>query len=438
MSTTKDNYNNILHATIPLPLGEGSGVGQAPSPWGRAGVGLEGLFPILSTTINGFPLVYLDNGATTQKPQSVIDAVAHYYAAENSNVHRGVHTLSQRATDAFEAVRKKVQRFINAAHEHEIIYTKGATESINLVAASFGRKFLQPGDSVLISAMEHHANIVPWQLICEERGAQLKVIPITETGDLDLNAFDSLLDDTVKLLAVTYVSNALGTVNPVQDIIRQAHAKNIPVLIDATQAVQHIGVDVQALDADFLVFSGHKMYGPTGVGILYGKEKFLNDMPPYQSGGEMIKTVTFEKTTFNELPFKFETGTPNIAGVIGLGAAIDFINRTGIDNIRQHEEQLLAYAEAQLQTVPGFRFIGTPRHRAAAISFLLEGAHPFDVGELLDQQGIAVRTGHHCCQPLMNCFGIPGTARASFAVYNTKEDVDRLVAGLKKAAMMLG
>jgi len=400
--------------------------------------GLRGEFPILNTIINGSPLVYLDNGATTQKPQSVIDAVAHYYAAENSNVHRGVHTLSQRATDAFEAVRKKVQRFINAAHEHEIIYTKGATESINLVAASFGRKFLQPGDSVLISAMEHHANIVPWQLICEERGANLKVVPITETGDLDMQALASLLDETVKLVAITYVSNALGTVNPVADLIRAAHAKNIPVLIDATQAVQHIGVDVQALDADFLVFSGHKMYGPTGVGILYGKEKFLNDMPPYQSGGEMIKTVTFEKTTFNELPFKFETGTPHIAGVIGLGAAIDFINRTGIDNIRQHEEQLLAYAEAQLQTVPGFRFIGTPRHRAAAISFLLEGAHPFDVGELLDQQGIAVRTGHHCCQPLMNCFGIPGTARASFAVYNTKEDVDKLVAGLKKAAMMLG
>lgn len=433
MNTTTDNYNNTLHATPSLSSGEGPEVRHS-----SVGQDLRDEFPILHTVINGQPLVYLDNGATTQKPQSVIDAVTHYYAAENSNVHRGVHTLSQRATDAFEAVRKKVQRFINAAHEHEIIYTKGATESINLVAASFGRTFLQPGDSILISAMEHHANIVPWQLICEERGAQLKVVPITATGDLDMAAFEGLLDDTVKLVSVTYVSNALGTVNPVRDIIQQAHAQNIPVLIDAAQAVQHIGIDVQELDADFLAFSGHKMYGPTGVGILYGKEKFLNDMPPYQSGGEMIKTVTFEKTTFNELPFKFETGTPHIAGVIGLGAAIDFINRTGIDNIRQHEEQLLAYAEAQLQTVPGFRFIGTPRHRAAAISFLLEGAHPFDVGELLDQQGIAVRTGHHCCQPLMGCLGIPGTVRASFALYNTKEEVDKLVAGLKKAAMMLG
>lgn len=400
--------------------------------------GLRDEFPILNTVINGQPLVYLDNGATTQKPQSVIDAVTHYYAAENSNVHRGVHTLSQRATDAFEAVRKKVQTFINARHEHEIIYTSGTTGSINLVAASFGRKFLQSGDSILISAIEHHANIVPWQLICEERGAQLKVIPITATGDLDMAAFEGLLDETVKLVSVTYVSNALGTVNPVRDIIQQAHAQNIPVLIDAAQAVQHIGIDVQELDADFLVFSGHKMYGPTGVGILYGKEKWLNAMPPYQSGGEMIKTVTFEKTEFNELPFKFETGTPNIAGVIGLGAAIDFLNRVGLDNIRQHEAALLAYAEEQLKTVPGFRFIGTPRHRAAVISFLLAGAHPFDVGELLDQQGIAVRTGHHCCQPLMNCFGIPGTVRASFALYNTKEEVDKLVAGLKKAAMMLG
>lgn len=400
--------------------------------------GLRDEFPILNTVINGQPLVYLDNGATTQKPQSVIDAVTHYYAAENSNVHRGVHTLSQRATDAFEAVRKKVQRFINAAHEHEIIYTSGTTGSINLVAASFGRKFLQPGDSILISAIEHHANIVPWQLICEERGATLKVIPITATGDLDMAAFEGLLDETVKLVSVTYVSNALGTVNPVRDIIQQAHAKDIPVLIDAAQAVQHIGIDVQELDADFLVFSGHKMYGPTGVGILYGKEKWLNAMPPYQSGGEMIKTVTFEKTTFNELPFKFETGTPHIAGVIGLGAAIDFLNRVGLNAIRQHEAALIQYAEAQLQTVPGFQFIGTPRHRAAVISFLLAGAHPFDVGELLDQQGIAVRTGHHCCQPLMNCLGIPGTVRASFAVYNTKEEVDKLVAGLKKAAMMLG
>lgn len=405
---------------------------------GAAGEALQGEFPILNTVINGQPLVYLDNGATTQKPQSVIDAVTHYYAAENSNVHRGVHTLSQRATDAFEAVRKKVQRFINAAHEHEIIYTSGTTGSINLVAASFGRKFLQPGDSILISAIEHHANIVPWQLICEERGATLKVIPITATGDLDMAAFEGLLDETVKLVSVTYVSNALGTVNPVRDIIQQAHARDIPVLIDAAQAVQHIGIDMQELDADFLVFSGHKMYGPTGVGILYGKEKWLNAMPPYQSGGEMIKTVTFEKTTFNELPFKFETGTPHIAGVIGLGAAIDFLNRVGLDAIRQHEAALIQYAEAQLQTVPGFQFIGTPRHRAAVISFLLAGAHPFDVGELLDQQGIAVRTGHHCCQPLMNCFGIPGTVRASFAVYNTKEEVDKLVAGLKKAAMMLG
>lgn len=433
MNTTTDNYNNTLHATPSLSSGEGPEVRHS-----SVGQDLRDEFPILHTVINGQPLVYLDNGATTQKPQSVIDAVTHYYAAENSNVHRGVHTLSQRATDAFEAVRKKVQAFIHARHEHEIIYTSGTTGSINLVAASFGRTFLQPGDSILISAMEHHANIVPWQLICEERGAQLKVVPITATGDLDMAAFEGLLDDTVKLVSVTYVSNALGTVNPVRDIIQQAHAQNIPVLIDAAQAVQHIGIDVQELDADFLAFSGHKMYGPTGVGILYGKEKWLNAMPPYQSGGEMIKTVTFEKTEFNELPFKFETGTPHIAGVIGLGAAIDFINRVGLENIRQREEALIQYAEAQLQTVPGFRFIGTPERRAAVISFLLAGAHPFDVGELLDQQGIAVRTGHHCCQPLMGCLGIPGTVRASFALYNTKEEVDKLVAGLKKAAMMLG
>ena len=395
-------------------------------------------FPILQTSIYGQPLVYLDNAATTQKPNVVIKAIDDYYKEYNSNVHRGVHHLSQKATDAFEEVRRKVQAYINAVHEHEVIFTKGTTESINLVATCFGKRFVNKGDSIIISAMEHHSNIVPWQMMCEERGATLKVIPINEKGELLMNAFEEMLDETVRLVAVTFVSNALGTVNPVKEIIDKAHAKNIPVLLDVAQAIQHIGIDVQLLDADFLAFSGHKMYGPTGIGILYGKEKWLNEMPPYQGGGEMIKTVTFEKTTYNVLPFKFEAGTPNIADTIGLGAAVDFINKTGLDNIREREQQLFSYAVDGLQSIDELRFIGEAKERAAAISFQVGNYHPFDVGEILDKQGIAVRTGHHCTEPLMNFFKIPGTVRASFAFYNTTEEIDKLVKGLKKAAMLLG
>jgi len=394
-------------------------------------------FPILQTKVYGQPLVYLDNAATTQKPKIVLKAMDDYYKEYNSNVHRGVHYLSQKATDAFEVARRKVQAYINATNEHEVIFTKGTTESINLVASSFGRRFVKAGDSIIISAMEHHSNIVPWQLMCEERGATLKVIPINDKGELLMDRFEQMLDETVKLVAVTFVSNTLGTVNPVKEIIDKAHAQNIPVLIDAAQAIQHIGIDVQFLDVDFLAFSGHKMYGPTAVGILYGKEKWLNEMPPYQGGGEMIKTVSFEKSTYNVLPFKFEAGTPNVTEAIGLGAAIDFINATGLDYVREREQQLIRYAVNGLQTIDELRLIGEARERAASISFLVGNFHPFDVGELLDKQGIAVRTGHHCTEPLMNIFKIPGTVRASFAFYNTEEEVDKLVKGVKKAVMLL-
>lgn len=395
-------------------------------------------FPILHTTVHGHPLVYLDNGATTQKPLPVLEAMDEYYKVYNSNVHRGVHYLSQKATDAFEIVRRKVQTYINAEHEHEVIFTRGTTESINLVASSFGKRFIKPGDSIIISAMEHHSNIIPWQIMCEDRGATLKVIPISNKGELLMDQFDLLLDDTVKLVAVSFVSNALGTVNPVKEIIEKAHAKDIPVLLDAAQAIQHIGIDVQYLDVDFLAFSGHKMYAPTGVGVLYGKEKWLNEMPPYQGGGEMIKTVSFEKSTYNVLPHKFEAGTPNVTEVIGLGVAVDYINEIGLDAIREREHNLIDYALDGLKSIDGLRFIGEAKERAAAISFLIGDIHPFDVGEILDKQGIAVRTGHHCTQPLMDFFGIPGTVRASFAFYNTKEEVDKLVKGLKKAVMLLG
>jgi cysteine desulfurase/selenocysteine lyase len=394
-------------------------------------------FPILQTKIYGKPLVYLDNAATTQKPEMVLQAMDDYYKEYNSNVHRGVHHLSQKATDAFEVARRKVQTYINAKHEHEVIFTKGTTESINLVASSFGKRFVKAGDSILISAMEHHSNIVPWQLMCEEKGATLKVIPINDKGELLMDRFEEMLNETVKLVAVTFVSNTLGTVNPVKEIIDKAHAQNIPVLIDAAQAIQHIGIDVQFLDADFLAFSSHKMYGPTAAGVLYGKEKWLNEMPPYQGGGEMIKTVSFEKSTYNMLPFKFEAGTPNVTEVIGLGAAIDYINETGLDYIRDREQQLISYALNGLLSIDELRLIGEAKERAASISFLIGSIHPFDVGELLDKQGIAVRTGHHCTEPLMNIFKIPGTVRASFAFYNTEEEVDKLVKGVKKAAMLL-
>lgn len=399
---------------------------------------LRSEFPILHTKVYGQPLVYLDNAATTQKPKIVLKAMDEYYKEYNSNIHRGVHYLSQKATDAFEVARRKVQVYINAKHEHEVIFTKGTTESINLVASSFGKRFVKAGDSIIISAMEHHSNIIPWQLMCEERGAVLKVIPINDKGELLMEKFEELLDETVKLVAVSFVSNTLGTVNPVKQIIEKAHAQNIPVLLDAAQAIQHIGIDVQFLDVDFLAFSGHKMYGPTAVGVLYGKEKWLNEMPPYQGGGEMIKTVSFEKSTYNVLPYKFEAGTPNVTEVIGLGVAIDYINAIGLDFIREREQELIQYTMNGLRTIDELKFVGEAEERAASISFLVGNIHPFDVGELLDKQAIAVRTGHHCTEPLMNIFKIPGTVRASFAFYNTEEEVDKLVKGIKKAVMLLG
>jgi cysteine desulfurase/selenocysteine lyase len=395
-------------------------------------------FPLLQqASVYGIPLVYLDNAATTQKPQVVLDTLEQYYTGYNSNVHRGVHQLSQQATEAYEQARKTVAAYINAAHSKEIIFTKGTTDGINLVASSFGRKYLQAGDVVLISAMEHHSNIVPWQIICEEKGAELKVIPINERGELRMDAFSKLLDDKVKIVAVTYVSNTLGTVNPVREIIAQAHARNIPVLLDAAQGIQHIAIDVQELQPDFLAFSGHKIYGPTGIGVLYGKEEWLEKMPPYQGGGDMIKTVTFAKTIYNELPYKFEAGTPHISGAIGLEAALNYVKQIGIDKIAHWEEQLQEYALQQLQQVEGIRFIGQAAHRAASISFLVDEIHPYDLGELLDKQGVAVRTGHHCTEPLMDLFKIPGTVRASLSVYNTFEDIDKLVAAVNRGASML-
>ncbi|MBC8034054.1 MAG: cysteine desulfurase [Chitinophagaceae bacterium] len=394
-------------------------------------------FPLLEQSVNGKKLVYLDNAATTQKPKEVLEALNTYYEEYNSNVHRGVHLLSQKATDAYEAARTNVAAFINAKHSHEVIFTRGTTEGINLISNTFGRMFLQKGDSILITAMEHHSNIVPWQMICEERGATLKVLPIDDDGVLKMEELPALLDDKTKLFAFTYVSNSLGTVNDVHEIIAQAHGKNIPVLVDAAQAVQHMKVDVQHLDADFLVFSGHKIYGPTGIGVLYGKEQWLNVLPPWQGGGDMIKTVSFEKTVYNELPYKYEAGTPDVSGAIGLSAAITYLNGIGLEAIEESEHELIQYALEKLTAIEGLTFIGKAKDRAGAISFLLNGIHPFDVGELLDKQGIAVRTGHHCTQPLMDIFNIPGTVRASFAFYNTREDVDLLVAGVRKAAQML-
>lgn len=394
-------------------------------------------FPILDQQIYDQPLVYLDNAATTQKPRAVLESLEKYYTTINSNVHRGVHLLSQRATDAYEVSRKRVAKFIDAAHDHEVIFTKGTTEGINLVASCFGKAFLKQGDSVLISAMEHHSNIVPWQMICEEKGATLKVLPFDEKGELKMEELDGLLDDSVKIIAVTYVSNSLATVNPVREIIQKAHQKNIPVLLDAAQAVQHMPLSVQELDVDFLVFSGHKIYGPTGTGVLYGKEQWLNKLPPYQGGGDMIKTVTLEKTEYNELPFKFEAGTPDVSGAIALGEAIKYLDDIGVDRVHAAESGLMDYAMEELRKIEGLRFVGQAKERSGAISFLLGSAHPFDTGEILDKQGIAIRTGHHCCQPVMDIFGIPGTARASFAMYTTERDIDALVKGLNRAAKIL-
>ncbi len=394
-------------------------------------------FPILSREVNGKPLVYLDNGASSQKPKQVIDTISHYYEYENSNIHRGIHTLSQEATTAYEDSRTTVQQFINAKHSHEVIFTKGTTDGINLIASSFGRKFLEKGDEIIISTMEHHSNIVPWQMICEEKGAILKVIPINDKGEFLMEEFEQLLSKKTKLVTVTHVSNTLGTINPVKEIIEKTHQKGAFVLIDGAQAVPHKKVDVQELDCDFYVFSGHKMFGPTGVGILYGKENILNDIPPYQGGGDMIKEVTFEKTIYNCLPHKLEAGTPNIVGGIGLGAAINYMNTIGIDKIEVYESELLTYATEQIKKIEGERIIGEAENKASVLSFLVEGTHPSDIGMIIDKLGIAIRTGHHCTQPLMDRFGIPGTARASFAFYNTIEEIDIFISALKRAIKML-
>lgn len=394
-------------------------------------------FKILDQQIQNRPLVYFDNAATTQKPQVVIDALKDYYETINSNIHRGVHYLSQKATDQFEKARTTVQQFINAKHNHEIIFTRGTTESINLIASSFGKAFLTQGDEVIISEMEHHANIVPWQMICEERGATLKVIPFDDNGVLNLNVFESLFTTHTKIVAVTHISNVLGTINPIKKIIDFAHSKGVPVMIDGAQAVSHEKVDVQALDCDFYCFSGHKMYAPMGIGVMYGKEEWLNKMPPYQGGGEMISTVTFEKTTYNELPFKFEAGTPSVGDVIGLMKAIEYMQQIGIEKIAEMEHELFSYAFQKMQQIDGIKFYGIAPQKVAVISFNIGTHHPYDVGFLLDQMGIAVRTGHHCTQPIMQRFGIPGTVRASFALYNTKEEIDLFLDALHKVITML-
>ena len=394
-------------------------------------------FPILNEKIRGKQLVYLDNGASTQKPQVVIDAESYYYEHQYANIHRGVHYLSQVGTDLYENVRKQVQQFVNAKHEHEIIFTKGTTNAINLVAYTFGRKFINEGDEILITEMEHHSNIVPWQMLCEEKKCILKYIPLQADGSINLEDAEKLITPKTKLVSVVYVSNALGTINPIKELIAIAHKNGAKILIDAAQAIQHFTIDVQALDCDFFVFSGHKIYGPTGTGILYGKDDILNQMPPYEGGGDMIKTVSFSGTTFNDLPFKFEAGTPNIAGCIALGTAIKYVQDLGIDNIRAYETELLNYATEKLSAIEGLKIYGTAKHKSSVISFLLDGIHPYDVGVILDNQGIAIRTGHHCAQPVMDHYGIPGTCRASFAFYNTKEEVDVLVEGILKAKKML-
>lgn len=393
-------------------------------------------FPILSTKINGRPLVYFDNGATSQKPQVVIDAISKYYADYNSNIHRGVHTLSQVATDAYEASRLTIQKHLNAKHSHEVLFTSGTTQAINLVAHGFG-KLLKAGDQVMISALEHHSNIVPWQMLCEYSGATLVVIPMNQNGELIMSEFDSLLNDKVKIVAVNHISNALGTINPIKYIIRKAHEVGAAVLIDGAQAAPHLQPDVQELDCDFYTFSGHKTCGPTGVGVLYGKEEWLSKLPPYMGGGEMIKEVTFAKTTYAELPHKFEAGTPNIAGGIVLGTAIDYLHSVGFENIQKQEMHLLEYATEKLLQIEGLKIYGTAKEKTSVISFNIGTIHPYDIGTIIDKLGIAVRTGHHCTQPIMDFFEIPGTIRASFAFYNTTEEIDSLVEALKKAVKML-
>lgn len=393
-------------------------------------------FPTLQREVYGKPLIYFDNGATAQKPKSVINAIKNYYDNDNANIHRGVHYLSQEATDQYEKARKTIQQYINAELEEEVIFTKGTTDGINLVAFSLGET-LEKGDEILISAMEHHSNIVPWQMVCKRKGCTLKVIPINEKGELIMEAFDELLSDRTKLVAVTHISNTLGTINPVEEIIKKAHAKGAYVLLDGAQSIQHMKVDMQALDCDFYAFSGHKVFGPTGVGVLYGKKSILDQLPPYQGGGDMIAKVTFEKTTYNELPHKFEAGTPHISGGICLGKAFEYLADLDMDAIHQHEQELGRYAQEKLLQFEGMRIIGTAKNKTSVVSFIVDGIHPFDLGTLLDKQGIAVRTGHHCTQPLMDFFKIPGTVRASFAFYNTKEEIDTFIAAVERSINML-
>ena len=395
-------------------------------------------FPILKERVYGKPLVYLDNAATSQKPTAVINAVTRYYLAENSNVHRGIHFLSERATQAFEDTRAKVARFLNASDPREIIFVRGATEGINLIAQSFGRTRLKPGDEIIISAMEHHSNIVPWQVLCEEAGAALRVIPIDDDGELLVDEYGKLLNAKTRLVSLVHVSNALGTINPVKRVVEMAHSQGVPVVIDGAQAAPHMPIDVQELDCDFYVFSSHKLFGPTGVGVVYGKAHLLEAMPPYQSGGDMILSVTFEKTLYNVIPFKFEAGTPHIEGVIGLGAAIDYVAGIGLDRIGAHEAELLAHATQAVAAIPGIRIIGTAKEKASILSFVLDGVHAHDIGTVLDQEGIAIRTGHHCAQPVLQRFGVPATARASLAFYNTKEEIDALVRALHKVTKLFG
>jgi cysteine desulfurase/selenocysteine lyase len=395
-------------------------------------------FPVLHQEVNGHPLAYLDNAASSQRPRQVIDAVAEYYRRDHANVHRGVHTLSQRATEAYEGARSRVRRFVNAASDREIIWTRGTTEAINLVAQAWARPRLKPGDEILITWMEHHANIVPWQMVCEQTGARLVVVPIDERGQVRMEEFERLLSDRTRLVSVGHVSNALGTINPVREMIALAKARQVPVLLDGAQATPHMAVDVRELGCDFYAFSGHKMFAPTGIGVLYGRESVLEEMPPWQGGGDMILAVRFDGTVYNELPLKFEAGTPNIAGAVGMGAAVDYLEAIGMDAIAQREAQLLDYATKALSAVPGLRIIGTAEHKAAVVSFVLEGVHPHDIGTIVDHAGVAIRTGHHCAMPVMEFFDVPATARASFAFYNTEEEADRLVAALATTREMFG
>ncbi|MDE2484166.1 MAG: cysteine desulfurase [candidate division NC10 bacterium] len=395
-------------------------------------------FPVLRQQIRGRPLVYLDNAATSQKPKSVIETIEQYYLAENSNVHRGVHLLSERATEAFEGARAKVARFLNARDAREIIFVRGATEGINLVAHSFARPLLSVGDEILISEMEHHSNIVPWQIVCQETGAVLRVAPINDEGELRLDEYERLFSERTRLVSIVHVSNALGTINPVKQVIEMAHERGVPVLIDGAQAAPHLSVDVQALDCDFYVCSGHKLFGPTGIGVVFGKADHLDVMPPYQGGGDMILSVTFEKTIYNEAPLKFEAGTPHIAGAIGLGAAVDYVSSLGLDRIAAYEGELLAYATDAISVIPGLRIIGTAKEKASILSFVLDGVHAHDIGTILDQEGIAIRTGHHCAQPVLKRFGVPATARASLAFYNTRDEIDALVQAIHKVTELFG